>query len=160
MSKISDLMTALYGNQVQDLENAMRELYFRLDIDRMAGTQLDKIGTIVGQNRLGFSDDFYRILIKVKIGVHVSEGTIEQVLTAWKLLTNSTEVTLTERFPAKIKLTTIEYLGDDIFNFVKEYAQQILAGGVGVDEIIVVDRERFGFGSGFGGFGSNWSNSY
>jgi len=160
MSNISDLMTALYGNQVQDLENKMRDLYFRLDIDRMAGVQLDKIGTIVGQDRLGFADDFYRILIKVKIGVHTSEGTIEQILTAWKLLTDSTEVTLTERFPAKIKLTTTTYLEDVLMNFVKEYSQQILAGGVGIDEIIVLDRERFGFGSGFGGFGSRWPNSY
>jgi len=160
MSKISDLMTALFGNQVQDLENAIRELYFRLDIDRMAGVQLDKIGTIVGQDRLGFADDFYRVLIKVKIGVHVSEGEIERILTAWKLLTSTADVTLTERFPAKIKLTTTTYLGDTLMNFVKEYSQQILAGGCGIDTVLVEDPSRFGFSPGRGNFGSNWSNSY
>lgn len=159
--KISDLCNALFGNQIQNLEDAIRKLFYNINIDNSEGVQLDNIGTIVGQPRLGYNDIYYKILLKVKIGINVSEGDIERIITLWKLLAESDNVQLTEIFPAKIRLGTDEYLGDAIFNFIKDAVKQALAGGVGLDTIIVSDSERFGFGSGMGNLGtSNWANSY
>jgi hypothetical protein len=154
------LITALITNQMQDLENKSRELFFRLDINRMEGAQLDKIGEIIGQNRLGYNDTFYRILIKVKIGINNSEGELERIITLWKLLTSSTYVEVRERFPAKVKLVTTTDLGSDLFTLIKDIAQQVLAGGVGIDTIFVTDPTRFGFAPGRGKFGSKWVESY
>ena len=117
--KISDLCNSLFGNQIQDLENAARTLLYSLSIDRSEGDQLDQLGTIVGQSRLGYNDEYYRILLKVKIGINISEGDIERILTLWKLLTGTDNVTLTELFPGKIKLSTDEDLGADILTFMK-----------------------------------------
>ena len=100
------LATALYGNQVQEIEDALRELLYGFDIDQSVGDQLDVIGSIVGQDRLGKSDDDYRIDIKIKIGINTSEGDIEKIITIWRLLAPGAEVTIEEDFPAKIDLIT------------------------------------------------------
>jgi hypothetical protein len=158
--KISDLMIAMFGNQTQDFENAARKLLYNISIDKSEGVQLDNIGTIVNQSRLGYNDTYYRILLKVKIGVNISEGEIERILTLWKLLAGTDNVKLIELFPAKIKLETDEYLGDDIFIFMKEFASLALAGGVGIDTIIVTDPTKFGFGPTMGNFNSEWASVY
>lgn len=158
--KISDLCNCLFGNQCQDLENAARKLLYILNIDKSEGIQLDKIGTLVGQARLGYNDEYYRMLLKVKIGVNVSEGDMERIITLWKNLTNSDDVKLTEILPAKIKLETNTYFDPAIMSFMKNIAAQALAGGVGIDTIIINDPTKFGFGPTMGSFGSLWANSY
>jgi len=158
--KISKLCECFFGNQIQELENKARELLYILNIDNSEGTQLDNIGTLVGQSRLGYNDEYYRILLKVKIGINVSEGDIERVLTLWKLIAGTINVHLIELFPAKIKLETYEYLGDDIFIFLKEVAKDALAGGVGIDTILVIDSTKFGFEATMGKFDSEWASSY
>jgi len=157
---ISSLMNAFFGNQIQILENTARKFLFNISIDRSEGVQLDNMGVIVNQSRLGYNDEYYRILLKVKIGINVSEGEIERILTLWKLLSGSENFHLKEYFPAKIKLETDEYLGDDVFIFMKTVANQALAGGVGIDTILVIDPTRFGFAPGMGQFGSKWTQVY
>jgi len=156
--KFKQLLTDLIGTKVQELEEVFRKLLLRLDVDNAVGTQLDGIGSIVGQAREGNDDDKYKILIKLKIGINVSEGTIEDIITIWKLVTNGTNVTVEEVFPAKVKLTTDEYVTEDL-TWIKEKMEQILAGGVGIKSIIVDDPTRFGFGSSRGHFGSHWPSS-
>ena len=99
-------------------------------------------------------------MLKVKAGINVSEGEIERILTLWKLLTGSTDVVLTEILPCKIKLTTDTYFADSILIFMKSVAAQALAGGVGIDTILITDPTKFGFGSSMGGFNTQWANSY
>lgn len=158
--KISELCENFFGNQIQELENKARELFYILNIDHSEGEQLDNIGELVGQDRLGYNDEYYRILLKVKIGINVSEGDIERILSLWKLIAGTDNVHLKELFPAKVKLETDEYLGDDVFAFLKDVAKDALAGGVGIDTIIVIDPSKFGFGPTMGNFDSEWANSY
>jgi len=158
--KISKLCECFFGNQIQELENESRKLLYILNIDSSEGTQLDNIGTLVGQDRLGYNDEYYRILLKVKIGINVSEGDIERILALWKLITETINVHLIEVFPAKIKLDTDEYLGDAMFAFLKNVAKDALAGGVGIDTILITDPTRFGFGPTMGAFGTQWANTY
>lgn len=158
--KISTLCNCLFGNQIQDLEDTIREFLYILNIDRSEGDQLDNIGDLVSQSRLGYSDAFYKILLKVKIGVNISEGEIERILTLWKLLAETENVTITEVLPGKVRLYTDEYLGDDIMEFMKVFAKQALAGGVGIDTIMVTDPTKFGFSPGMGPFDSQWANVY
>jgi len=159
-SNIENLMISLFGNQIQSLEDAMRTMLFKLDIDRMEGEGLDQIGTIVNQARLGNDDAFYRLMIKVKIGINTSTGTIEEILTLWKLLAGTANVALVEFVPAKIRLETDTYLADAVFVFLKSAIADAIAGGVAVD-ILVNDSDRFGFSPNRGNFGtSNWSDVY
>lgn len=159
-SNIENLMISLFGNQIQSLEDAMRTMYYKLNIDSMEGEGLDQIGTIVNQERLGNDDAFYKLMLKVKIGVNVSTGGIEQILTLWKLLAGTANVALIEFVPAKIRLETDTYLADAVFIFLKSALAAAVAGGVAID-IIVNDSDRFGFSPNRGNFGtSNWCDVY
>lgn len=159
-SNIENLMTSLFGNQIQSLENAIRTMYYKLNIDAMEGEGLDQIGTLVNQARLGHNDTFYRLMLKVKIGINVSTGGIEEILTLWKLIAGTANVALRESFPGKIKLETDTYLTEAEFLFLKDAVAQALGGGIGLN-IAVDDPARFGFGSSRGNFGtSNWADVY
>jgi len=158
--KISDLCNAFFGNHIQTLENEVRKLLYIFKIDNSEGTQLDNIGELVGQGRLGYNDVYYRILLKTKIGANVSEGDIERILTLWKLLAETENVQLQEIYPGKIRLITDEYLGDDVMIFMKQFARIALAGGVGIDTIMVTDSTKFGFGVTMGPFNSEWVTVY
>jgi len=159
-SNIENLMTSLFGNQIQSLEDAMRTMYYRLDINRMEGDSLDQIGTLVNQARLGNTDAFYRLMLFVKIGINVSTGTIEEILTLWKLLAGTANVALVEFVPAKIQLQTDVYLADAVFVYLKSAISDAVAGGVAVG-ILVNDPTRFGFSPNRGNFGvSNWPDVY
>lgn len=157
--KFKQLLTDIFGTKIQELEEVFRQLLLRLDIDNAVGAQLDGIGSIVGQAREGNDDDKYKILIKLRIGINVSEGTIEDIITIWKLVTGGTDVTIREAYPAKIELTTDTYVTEDIA-WIKGKMEEVLAGGVGIKSIIIDDPTRFGFGPSRGHFGtSNWVDS-
>ena len=64
-----------FNSQVQEIENAMFGLFGKLDINDVSSDQLDRIGDIVGQDRLGTSDDIFRLLI-LYIRKYISEKNI------------------------------------------------------------------------------------
>lgn len=161
MSNLKKLTTALFGEQVQDLEDKMREMFYRTDIDNSIGQQLSGLGSILGQDRLGHSDEIYKILLKVRIGVNVSESDTERILSVWKLLTGTDDVQLLEKFPAAIILTTTIDPGNDIGNLLIQILQSVTGAGISLENIEIWDTSRFGWGSGWGSWGtSNWITVY
>ncbi len=103
--------------QVQDCENELFELLELLDINTASGLWLDVIGAILGVERLNTTDAVYRALIKAQIGINNSEGTVNEVVSIFKILTNSTDVLLNELDYASIVImgngspdVSIEYL--------------------------------------------------
>jgi hypothetical protein len=158
--KISELCNCLFGNQVQKIENAARKLLYILKIDVAEGIQLDNIGTLIGQERLGYSDEYYRIMLKVKIGVNISEGELERIITLWKTLTGAEDIKITDLLPGKVRILTTTYYSDALMIFMKDIAGQALAGGVDIGSLIIVDPTKFGFGTIMGGFNTQWANSY
>lgn len=161
MSNINNLISALCTEQIQDLEDKVRILFFKLDINNSEGDQLDNIGEIVGQPRLGTSDEIYRVLIKIRIGLNTSEGDIERVLTTWKMLTGTSNVRLIESYPASIYLTTTTYIGDAIGNLLIDLFQDVIAAGVRLELIQIWDTDRFGWSGSYGNWGtSNWMTEY
>lgn len=67
------------GPQFQDLEDAGQSLLTLPSIDDSVGAQLDVIGRIVGQSRLGFDDPTYRMLLKARVLSNRSTGTTEDI---------------------------------------------------------------------------------
>lgn len=68
----------------QELEDATQTLNTLLDIDNSEGVQLDNLGKIVGQPRLGYADADYRFLIKARIATNRSTGTPEDVYSIFR----------------------------------------------------------------------------
>jgi len=156
--RLKALMDALFGQQMQDLENHAHQLYGLLDIDAGQGAQLDLIGTIVGQSRMGHSDRIYKLLLKAKIGANVSHGTIEDVIGVWRLLAQANQVQVVEVYPAQVDLYSDTPIDGAIAAFVRVLMQKVVAAGVRVDFLAIIysSTNAFGFDGEdptIGGFG-------
>lgn len=136
---LEKLIKDLYTTRTQSLENGLFQLYGRLDIDNSSGIQLDNIGTIVGQNRLGLPDATYRLFLKAKIGANVSEGDIPRVIDVWKLITNANVVQLLEAFPAEVDLYYDVPLDDSLTALAFVLIQNVVGAGIAVGFLAVFD---------------------
>lgn len=165
--KFKSMLDAYFGNQIQDLEDAMWTLFGRLDLGTVSGIQLDGIGAIVGEPRQGKGDAEYLVYITARIGVNTSEGDIETVLDIWEIITQCCTVQLIEVFPASIMLYMTDPLSSDAFAvIVLDLLQGVVGAGIKVDFIEVYDPdEAFGFDSsgpttaGFGNLLSQGTNT-
>lgn len=64
----------------QSLDELMEQLRDDRLLASAEGAQLDQLGAIFGQGRLGYSDDVYRALIATRLIVNRADGRIEALL--------------------------------------------------------------------------------
>jgi len=132
------------------------------NIDNAKGAVLDRYGLNFGVARQGADDDFYRLLIKVKMLALLSGGDIDTVISAAASLFDVTPdmIELEELFPAKISVGVDEanlnmelyrtsfgitsfgfpsgYINSDLPNFfdviplIMQMIKRIVAAGVGI----------------------------
>lgn len=93
-----------FAEQQQTVENANWQLFTERYLDVAEGKQLDDIGKIVGEPRLGRDDDEYRDAISVRIIINDSSGEPASVISVFKIITDSTAVNLIEIEPATLVL--------------------------------------------------------
>ncbi len=145
--------------QVQDLEDVVHDLFTSRTLTASEGAQLDKLGELVGQDREGFDDDFYRILITARIGINVSNGEYEKVLDVFKLLTQSALVHLQEWYPAGYGVTADNEVDNDLMKFIANLMKLVDPAGVRLEGIMCFNGdEAFAFAGGPGnakGFGDD-----
>ena len=119
--------------QHQGMEDALKQMLEDRTIDTAVGMQLDGIGFIVGEDRQGRTDDVYRIALKARIGRNTSEGTPEDILNVFNLLSGSTKTMLIE-LTAVITLTAnVDFSANAAA--IKGFTQKVLAAGVRLDWI-------------------------
>ncbi len=92
-NNITKLVTALIGPG-QSTENALRQLYAERRVDTAIGVQLDVLGRLVGQLRLGLSDDMYRRVLRARISANRSKGTIADAILVSSLVTDDDALTI------------------------------------------------------------------
>lgn len=107
--KIAGLITS-YVNQIQDLEDVFFQLLIDRWLDNAEGVQLDGFGSIVGQAREGKNDDDYRLAIKAKIQLNLSEGTTEDIIDILRAALGLFTVEVVEYFPAAFTAELVEPL--------------------------------------------------
>ena len=132
-------------NQVQSLEDAIHSLYLGRWLDQATGKVLDDFGTIIGQGREGFDDDFFRILIYVKMAENISQGETEQVISTYKIITRATICQLQENFPAGISLLSNGSINPITAQFIYDRIQKVVGAGIRVDNIGLMGDAPFGF---------------
>jgi hypothetical protein len=103
--KLAALLTS-YVDQIQDLEDAIYGLLQGRWLDYAEGDQLDGLGSIVGENREGRTDSDYRLAIRVRILINLCEGTPEQIIEIFELLTGAV-IELREYFPAALVVSVL-----------------------------------------------------
>lgn len=158
--KINDLIDALYSDHIEVLKGILVTFHDRLNIDASSGNQLDNIGTIVGQTRFGFNDVEYRLMLKAKIGVNNSKGTIEDIISIWGIMTQAEYIWVQEIFPAQINLLADVGLPVSIKDLAVALIRTVLGAGIKLGIVGIYDPNSFGFGEHFGGFGACWGTTY
>ena len=155
-ARIEGLISCLV-EQVQDLEDVVHKLPEDLTIATAIGIQLDLIGTIVVQERLGFSDDIYRSLLQAKVGENVSKSTPENVIDVVKLLTGAGLVHLQEMYPAGYGIAIDTTIDPSLIDFFYQRIERVDPAAVRLDQLVCFDPdEAFAFEGGPGtaaGFG-------
>lgn len=69
-----------YIEEVQLVENVAWQVLESRMLELATGAQLDLLGKLVGQERVGDSDDEYRVYIRARIAVNMSDGTADDVM--------------------------------------------------------------------------------
>lgn len=149
----------------QELENTFFDLRNkRLGIFEAEGEQLDQIGQIVGQGRLNFDDDFYRILLLARVGANVSNGEPERIIDTIKLLTSADFVHYMNLNNAEIAVGSDGVINPLTVEFLITNLERVVMGGVRVNYLCIYDpTEAFAIagpnaktvGKGFGTIADN-----
>lgn len=126
----------MLAKQIQDLENVLVDL---LDAELLATAQgdfLDKLGDLVGQPREGLQDDFYRILVAVKIVKNFSKGEPDAVIRATRLIFQATEVHYMNLGGGNVGLYVNGIIPAAPASFVYANLQEVVAAGVKINLIV------------------------
>lgn len=85
----------VYAERLQAIEDSGYQLLTERWLDDAIGQQLDELGAVVGEERLGREDDPYRQAIKARIIANNGSGDAPTLL---KYLSNATGITLSQEF--------------------------------------------------------------
>ncbi len=79
-------LSDIFAVQFQALEDSGQSLFTITSIDDSEGVNLDVIGRVVKQLRLGFDDATYRLLLKARVRANKSSGTPEDIYSVFMAL--------------------------------------------------------------------------
>lgn len=150
----------VHAGGYQDLEQVFIDLRdATIAVANAFGAQLDVLGQIVGQERMNFDDDFYRILLLARIGINVSNGEPERIISTTKLLTKANFVHYMSLRGAEIAVGSDGVINPLSVSFLLSNLGRVVMGGVRVDYLAIYDGpDSFSFdgpnqktpGKGFG----------
>ena len=144
-------MLEVLGEQVQALEDALYQVLTETSIDVAVGAQLDGLGSVVGEERAGRDDDAYRVAIRVRIAINLSEGTPEDLLALALAISGGSNALLIEYFPASFEIQILDPVpsGTDPAR-IASVVRSGKPAGVGAVSIIHVEPPfQYDTGSGF-----------
>lgn len=123
--KFKGILQAL-NTQAENLETAIFELRDNYWISSAEGDQLDVLGAIQNESRLGRTDTNYRTAILARIGVNNGSGEFETIISALTTLFGATVVQLKNAGNANLYIWTDLSLTSTDFTKI----QNIVAAGV------------------------------
>lgn len=130
--RIENVLRAFVGPS-QPIESALWQLLTQRFITTAIGVQLDFIGTIVGQPRLGLDDDSYRRYIRARVAAHKSRGTTEELIKVASLVLLDIEVQIRveTQGPASVQVTLVSNtIPDGVAAIVVSFLRQSVDAGV------------------------------
>lgn len=131
-NNVRKLVTA-FAAPVQDIEDALQQLLVQRTVTTAEGEQLNVLGRLVGQPRNAMSDDDFRRMIRARISVNRSKGTIADVLKVANLVIDDTGAYLhvNNTGEASLVLSVEDVVSDwDVMQLVIQMLRDTVAGGV------------------------------
>jgi hypothetical protein len=102
---VNKALLSSYIKEIQALEAAAFDVIEGRQLPTAENAQLDSIGDLVGEPRLGRDDDTYRAAIKVRIRINRSQGKAEDVIDVVRLIVGAGLFDYTEVYPAGFYVT-------------------------------------------------------
>lgn len=160
-----EALTRAYTDQTQELEGAAIALIDAVSLEGAEGVQLDGLGDILGREREGATDDRYRNLLKAQIRINLSRGTIEDIISAVRLVIGiEKQIEIKEGTYADFDLTVDEQLDPDVGPDAADVVYAAKPAGVHgtftyweTDPLFRFDTSGGGFDDGY--FGTSLRNS-
>jgi len=161
------LVTALVGEShgVQEVEDALFDLYQFRWLWIAEGEQLDGLGDILGLPRNATDDEEYRGNLYLRVVINVSEGEPERLIEAAEMATAASEVHLIEKPSATAVLYVHELTRWELVSWVGDAsAGGVLTAVVGSESdtpfVFGVDRDASGTAAGAElDYGDGWGES-
>jgi hypothetical protein len=119
----------IFCDQLQEIESVVLENYSINDMDSATGKVLDRIGEIAGQQRNGFNDDTYRMIVKTRIAALYSGGNREDIINLWKIVQSFGSFFIIENV-GTIWVYSDYMIPRDLFNIIKNNIDKSLPIGV------------------------------
>lgn len=160
LPKLEAFLRALIG-PMHDIELCAWQLYTERFVDTAIGAQLDLIGKVVGQPRLGYVDDEYRRLIRARITANRSDGVTEDLITVTVLVIDDdlADITIEPQYPGAVVVRVSGVpVTDETADILITLLQRTVSGGVRVlfEYSTSPEAETFAFDGGTGlGFGDS-----
>lgn len=135
----------IFTPQIQELENMFFDLLEKRYLSIAEGAQLDEIGEILNQGRNGLNDDDYRVILYNKIAEYNSEGTAEDIIGIFKIVSGSEKVVLEDLGIAGFAITGINANPIIVESSIIDSVKNAKIAGVKVRYIVLTDDDTFGF---------------
>jgi hypothetical protein len=119
---------AIFGDRgLFEFDDQVLALKDQWDLDSVTGHFLDRVGKLLSETRNGNSDEYYRILLKLRRLLNTNNGSIPSIIKAIKFIYSSEVVHIVPDYPAGL---IIEHDGEGTtgLNFNKLLTEIIPAG--------------------------------
>ena len=143
------IMNAI-ASELQELSDAIYDVMTEIDVNSAVGSQLDLLGKVYGRSRDGYGDEAYRSLLKMQIGINVSNGTINPMIAIIKSVTDSTKVDMFEDYPAAVSAVVN---GGTVNAELLAELESVASAGVDMSIRPIGGDDAFGFENSFDSLG-------
>lgn len=142
-----------FVEQAEEIEAALQALLNETSIDNAVGAQLDQIGTVVGQVRAGLDDATYRVMLRARILVNKSSGTLPDLIAIF-VVAAAGSPTVRDGGNAHVVVTLMAEAQDaDLIPFFLEFLREAKSAGVRAIlewiEVPVAESFRYDVGPGY-----------
>jgi hypothetical protein len=139
---VIEAILASWADQCQDIEDMLVDVLVLMALPDATGVQLDILGRIVGEPRLGRTDDEYRIAIGARVRGNRSNGTVEDIIAV--LVASDDRGYLVQEFErASFQVFADDAMTADAAGVVNNVLQSIKGAGIRADFIYqTVDNDN------------------
>lgn len=139
-----------YINRIQEFEDQVYSYYLGRTLQGAVGKHVDILGAIVNEDRNGLSDADYKEVIKIKISILKSYGTVRDILALMTLV--SSDLTKWKFYEHPTAAFRVETYGIPYSNLISKWLKAAKLAGVGMDYAATeVAEEAFRLNSRQGG---------
>ena len=128
-----------YTENLQLVEGALFQLLNERGLATAIGEQLDVLGRIVGEDRIGKSDEPYRVALVGRATANNSDGSTEDVMRTLKAITQADNISFFEHYPASVHY----YADSGVSNGIVDALDRASSAGVSTRVLYDLNQTMF-----------------